>query len=70
VNGVALSISKDLDFNMAWTFQEPFDKDCPVPKSGFRLANSTQKCVFEVGLFTHNTHTATSAAHSRLDDNY
>jgi hypothetical protein len=69
VDSVALCVGKKLHLNVARALEETLNEDGTVAEGGLGLGHSTLKCVLELALLAHNTHTTSTTTHSGLDDN-
>ena len=65
---VALSISKELHFNVSWALEEPLNEDCAIAEGRLGLAHGTLESGLEVALFTDDTHTTSTTTHSGFDN--
>jgi hypothetical protein len=70
MDGVSSAVSEELNFDMAWTFEETFDEDCTITEGGLGFGNRTFKRTLELGSFTDYSHSTASTTHSSLDDNW
>lgn len=70
VDGVPKTIGEQLDFNVTGTFQETLNEHCPIAEGRLGFGHGTLEGSLELGLLPDNTHTATTATHSSLDDDY
>jgi hypothetical protein len=69
VNNVSLVVSQKLHFDVLWLVEEAFHKDSSVAKGGLGFGGSSVESIFQTGLFSYNSHTASTTAIGSLDDN-
>ena len=70
VDGVALRVREELHLDVPRPLEEPLDEYGAIAEGGLRLRDGALEGSLEVGLFAHDTHTTTTTAHRRLNDDW
>lgn len=70
VDGVANSISEDLDLNVTRALKEALDEDSAIAERRLSLGNGALEGVLEVRLLAYDAHSTSSTTHRGLDDDY
>lgn len=70
VDDVAVAVTEQLDFNVLWLVEETLDEDGAVAKCRLGLGCGSLERVFEVLLFSDDSHTTATTSESGLDDDW
>lgn len=68
VDAVALSVTQQLDFDVAGSVEESLDEDRSVAEGRLGLGNGSLEPFLEVLLLAYDSHATSTAAHGGLDD--